>query len=116
MMRKSTKWLVGSIIGLIAVSGLSAQTSNRTEIEQHYKKALAALHSNQNAVAEKEFREILRLDPTNASAHANLGVIAYTEKDYARASQEFRAAIQLQPKLWNAEAFLGMSELRQSHR
>ncbi|MGO9270521.1 MAG: tetratricopeptide repeat protein [Terriglobia bacterium] len=69
-------------------------------MEQHYEKAQAALHSNQSAVAEREFREILRLDPKNASAHANLGVIAYSEKDYTRASQEFRAALNLQPNLW----------------
>jgi tetratricopeptide (TPR) repeat protein len=115
-MRKSSKWLVGSILCLIAVSGSSAQTGNRTEIEQHYEKAQAALRSNQSAVAEKEFREILRLDPKNASAHANLGVIAYTGKDYTRASQEFRAALKLQPNLWNAKGYLGMSELRQAHR
>jgi tetratricopeptide (TPR) repeat protein len=115
-MRKSFKWLVGSILCLIPVSGSSIQTNNRTEIEQHYEKAQAALHSNQSAVAEKEFREILRLDPKNASAHANLGVIAYTQKDYPRASLEFRAALTLQPNLWNAKAYLGMSELRQAHR
>jgi tetratricopeptide (TPR) repeat protein len=116
MMRKSSKWLVRTVLYLSVVSGLAAQTGNRTEIEQHYAKAQEALHSNQNAVAENEFREILHLDPKNASAHANLGVIAYTEKDYPRASQEFRAALKLQPKLWNAEAFLGMSELRQALR
>jgi tetratricopeptide (TPR) repeat protein len=113
-MRKSL--LVGSILYLIAVPNPSAQTGNRAEIEQHYEKAQAALHSNQSAVAEKEFREILRVDPRNVSAHANLGVIAYTEKDYKRASEEFRTALKLQPNLWNAKAFLGMSELRQAHR
>jgi len=115
-MRKSSNWFVGILPFLIVVSGLAAQTGNRTEIEQHFAKAQAALHSNQNAIAENEFRAILRLDPKNAIAHANLGVIAYTEKQYANASQEFRAALKLQPKLWNAMAFLGMSELRQAHR
>jgi tetratricopeptide (TPR) repeat protein len=101
---------------LVTVSTFSAQTNVRFEIEQHYAKAQAALHSNQNAVAEKEFREILRLDPRSASAHANLGAIAFTGKDYARASEEFHSALNLQPNLWNAKAFLGMSELRLGHR
>jgi len=100
--------LVGSI-------RLSAQTTNRPEIEQHYQRAQAALQARQNAVAAQEFRAILRLDPANASAHANLGVIAYDANDYAQASQEFRAALKLQPKLWNAQVFLGMSELRRGN-
>jgi tetratricopeptide (TPR) repeat protein len=97
---------------LVATAQLLGQSSNRTEIEQHYKRAQEALQARQDAVASREFREILRLDPRNASAHANLGVIAFTQKNYVQASQEFRVALQLQPALWNAQAFLGMSELR----
>lgn len=97
-------------------ASLSAQTSARAEIERHYEKAQAALRSHQNIVAEAEFREILRLDPKNASAHANLGLIAFDERDFAEAAEEFRTALDLQPNLWNAKAYLGMSELRRGHR
>lgn len=114
-MHKSSLWLAGSALCLMAL-GLFAQTSNRAEIEQHYRKAQAALQSKQNEEAAKEFREILRLDPRNASAHANLGIVAFQENDYAQAAQEFRTALQLRPDLWNAKAFLGMSELRAGHR
>ena len=96
----------------MACTRLLAQTGARPEIERHYKRAQEALQSRQDAVAVREFREILRLDPKNASAHANLGVIAFTQKDYAQASQEFRTALKLQSPLWSATAFLGMSELR----
>jgi tetratricopeptide (TPR) repeat protein len=91
---------------------LTAQTGNGPEIQQHYKRAQEALQTKQDVVAVREFQEILRLDPRNASAHANLGVIAFNRKDYARASQEFSVALKLRSSLWNAEAFLGMSELR----
>jgi tetratricopeptide (TPR) repeat protein len=101
------------LLVFVAISiRLSAQTPNRSEIEQHYQKAQAALQAKQNAVAAQEFREILRLDPQSASAHANLGLIAFDANNYGQAAQEFRAAFKLQPKLWNAEAFLGMSEFR----
>jgi tetratricopeptide (TPR) repeat protein len=93
-------------------TGFAAQSSNWSEIQQHYRRAQEALQANQNAVATKELQEILRLDPKNASAHANLGVIAFSQKEYAQAAQEFRAALKTQPSLWNAEGFLGMSELR----
>jgi tetratricopeptide (TPR) repeat protein len=102
----------GVLLCLLASIRLAAQTANRAEIEQHYQRAQAALQAKQAAVAAQQFREILRLDPANASAHANLGVIAYDANDYPQAAQEFGAALKLQPKLWNAEAFLGMSELR----
>ncbi len=92
--------------------GLVAQAPNWQEIRSHYQRGKDAMQAKQNDVAAKEFREILRLDPRNAEAHANLGVIAYTSKEYSQALEQFRAALQLRPSLWNAEAFLGLSELR----
>lgn len=111
-MRKRFRCFSGITVCLMVSVNLTAQTPNRAEIEQHYQRAQEALAAKQDAVAVQEFREILRLDPGNAPAHANLGVIAYSTKDYAHASEEFRTALKLQPELWNAEAFLGMSELR----
>lgn len=111
-MFKGLLWRVCFASCLMTCAAISAQTNNGSEIQHHYKRAQEALQAHQDSVAIKEFREILRLDPTNSSAHANLGVIAYTQRDYAQASQEFRAAIKLQPSLWNAKAFLGMSEWR----
>jgi len=104
--------LVCLLLWLLACGKLSAQTSNRNEIQQHYKRAQVALQSQQPDVAVREFREILGLDPKNAPAHANLGMIAYTQKNYAQAAQDFRTALELRPSLWNATAFLGMTELR----
>lgn len=89
---------------------LTAQTSNWPEIQQIYKHGVEALQSGQDSVAEKDFREILRLDPKSASAHANLGIINFHHNDFAQASKEFRAALDLQPSLWNAAAYLGMSQ------
>jgi predicted Zn-dependent protease len=111
-MRKRLRCLLGIILYPAVSISIAAQTSSRAEIEQHYQRAQQALAAKQGAIAAQEFREILRLDPGNASAHANLGVIAYSAKNFAQASEEFRTALKLQPGLWNAQAFLGMSELR----
>lgn len=107
----------GSIFVLFALISvrLTGQIPNWQEIQKHYKRATEAQRSGQNGIALKEFSEILRLDPHNAEAHANLGVIAYAEKAYAQAAEEFRAALKLHPSLWNAEAFLGLSELKLGH-
>lgn len=94
---------------------LPAQTPERKAIQEHYLRAQEAQRSGQNEAAIKEFREILRLDPNNAEAHANLGVIAYTQREYGEAASEFQAALKLRPSLWKAQAFLGMCELRIGH-
>jgi tetratricopeptide (TPR) repeat protein len=94
---------------------MSAQTTDSTAIQEHYQRAEQARKAGQNEIAIKEFREILRLNPGNAEAHANLGVIAYTSNNYAEAENEFRAALHLRPSLWSAKAFLGMCEVRLGH-
>jgi tetratricopeptide (TPR) repeat protein len=102
-------------VACLAMSAL-AQTKDWKQIELHYRNAQEALRLNQSDIAGREFREILRLDPTNAQARANLGVIAFTRKDFENAAREFTAALVLEPALWNAKAFLGMSELRLNHQ
>lgn len=97
---------------LITCARLSAQTKDRGAIEDHYKKGEQELQAKRYTGAAEEFRAILRIDPTNASAHANLGLALFEEMNYASAAQEFRAALRLQPDLWNAEALLGISEFR----
>jgi tetratricopeptide (TPR) repeat protein len=109
MEKRLQKWSTFIPLALLTVR-LAAQTpADWQEIQKHYKVATTAMQGGQNDIALKEFREILRLDPHNAEAHANMGVIAYTEREYAQAAEEFRAALKLRPSLWNAQAFLGMS-------
>jgi tetratricopeptide (TPR) repeat protein len=98
------------LLCLITGTELAAQTSNWPEIQNRYKLGVEAVQAGHDAEAEEDFRAILRLDPKNASAHANLGSIAFRHADFTQASKEFRAALDLQPSLWNATAFLGMSE------
>ena len=98
------------LLCLITGTELAAQTSNWTEIQKRYKLGVEAVQAGHDAEAEEDFRAILRLDPKNASAHANLGSIAFRHGDFTQASKEFRAALDLEPSLWNATAFLGMSE------
>src|SRR3984885_14610537 len=98
------------LLCLITGTELAAQTSNWTEIKKRYKLGVEAIQAGHDAEAEEDFRAILRLDPKNASAHANLGSIAFRHANFTEASKEFRAALDLQPTLLNATAFLGMSE------
>src|SRR3990172_1943856 len=99
----STRRAIGLGVYLLIGTVLAAAAKGQ-EIPAHYERAQQALKSNQPAVAAQEFRAILLLDPRNAEAHANLGVIAFTQGNYAEAAQDFRAALKLQPALWNAQA------------
>lgn len=115
MVRSSLRFICLGLC-LVTCASLLAQTKIPPEIEDHYRRGQEALEAKHYATAAAEFRDILRIDPKNASAHANLGVIAFAEKDYAQASQEFKAALKSQPYLWNAKALLGMSEFQQGNR
>ena len=59
----------------------AAQTTTQREIQLHYQRATEALKAKQSQEATKEFREILRIDPRNAEACANLGQIAFSEQE-----------------------------------
>lgn len=84
----------------------------REQISVHYKRAEAALAKGQGEAAADEFKEILKLDPTNAEAYADLGVIAFKQGNNAQAKRLFVSALQHNPSLWDAKAFLGLTEVR----
>ena len=58
--------------------------------------------------AEREFREAILLDPTNAQAHAGLARFLEATRDYTAARSEARTAIRLHPSV---EAFLVLARL-----
>ncbi|HLI35391.1 MAG TPA: tetratricopeptide repeat protein [Terriglobia bacterium] len=103
---------LGCIFFLVLCGVAAAQSNTLREMQLHYERAQEALKANQPEMAEREFREMLRLDPHNASVYANLGALAYARGDYEQAAKAFHNAVTWQPSLWKAQAFLGMSELR----
>lgn len=110
--RSSTLPLLG-LVYLLLLSPLAlGQTSNLQEIRKHYEAAERALNAHQLDVAEQEFKDILRIDPGNPEARANLGLVAFNKRDYAKASRDFEEALKLKPALSNAEALLGICENR----
>jgi len=55
---------------------------------------------------------VLALDPRNAEAHANLGVIAFSQGDCQSAAQNLRQALAVEPALAKAQALLGVCAKR----
>ena len=100
------------VISSLVCGNLAAQTHGQTEIRLHFERGEEAMRANNPDVASQEFREVLRLDPNNYEAQANLGVIAFSQANYPEAARAFETVLKLNPSLWSAKAFLGMSDIR----
>ena len=74
----------------------------------YWTQAQAALKSADYAAAESLYRKFLKIDPSTAEAHANLGLALHMRKKPKEAVESFRAAIRLNPALAHAYLFLGI--------
>lgn len=106
---------MGFVVWILVCVDLLAQTDKSREIQLLYTRAQDSMRANQLETAAHEFREILRLDPNSAEAHANLGLIAFKQGEFGEAARFFEAALKLKPSLWNAQAFLGLTHARLGH-
>jgi tetratricopeptide (TPR) repeat protein len=113
MKRTNVALLLCVSILLSTVPGVSQTSPNRQpQIEAHMKQAQTYLSENRPDLAIPEFKAILALDPKNADARGNLGVILFFQGKYADAIPHLRAALRLQPSLWKIQALLGIAEKR----
>jgi len=97
-----------------APAAIAAQTgaSPAAQIHEHLHKAAEYLKTNDANSAVKEFDAVLVLDPKNAEANANLGVIAFFQRDYQTASRYLRKALAADPSLTKTQALLGICQRR----
>jgi tetratricopeptide (TPR) repeat protein len=104
----------GLASGLIAFLAspclLLGQSAPPDQIQQHMQKAEQALHVNDLAAAEHEYREILTIDAKNTQAWTGLGVLLYGAGKAEKAMQSLQMALSIDPAARNAELFLGLSE------
>lgn len=100
--------LLASAVG----AGPQTGTSRASEIRAHFQKAEEYLRTNDRASAAKEFDAVLGLDPKNADAYANLGVIGFLAGDCPTAARQLRKALAIDPSLPNSQALLGICEHR----
>jgi Tfp pilus assembly protein PilF len=92
---------------------LWAQTATaNAELADDLQRGHVALQANNQALATQEFQAALKLDPDNAEAHANLGVMAFFRGDCPDAEPEFQSALHSGPNLIKAQALLAICEKR----
>jgi tetratricopeptide (TPR) repeat protein len=96
---------------LFCASTLLAQTpSHSSAVAADMQQAQAALHAHDAAKAQQMFQAVLKLDPANADAHANLGVMDFLHGKCAAAEPHFRAALHANPALIKMKALLSVCE------
>jgi tetratricopeptide (TPR) repeat protein len=89
-----------------------AKISRMAEIHEHLRKAAEYLKGKDPNSAVKEFDAVLALDPKNAEAYANLGVIAFFQHDYGKAAENLHKALAIDPSFTKTEALLGICQRR----
>ncbi|MGA2810452.1 MAG: tetratricopeptide repeat protein [Candidatus Acidiferrum sp.] len=90
----------------------AARAASKIQIQEHLQKAAGYLKAHDANSAKQEFAAVLAIDPKNAEAYANLGVIAFLQRDYQGAAQDLRKALAIDPSLTKTQALLGISERR----
>ncbi|HXZ29330.1 MAG TPA: tetratricopeptide repeat protein [Terriglobales bacterium] len=85
-----------------------SQLDDRTHARAHADRGREMLAQGYLPEAEKQFREAITLDPTNAAAHAGLAQALEKRLDYAGARAEAQASLRLQPSV---EAYLVLARL-----
>lgn len=104
--------LVPTLMAVALAAAAQSGTSCAAGIHDHLRKAAEYLKGNDPNAAAKELDAVLALDPKNAEAYANLGVIAFFRRDYQNASQYLRKALAIDPSLAKTQALLGICERR----
>jgi tetratricopeptide (TPR) repeat protein len=86
--------------------------SPQQQVQEHTRKAQEYLRENRPDLAVPEFKAIVALEPSNADARGNLGVLLFFQGAYTDAIPQLRAALKMQPSLAKIQALLGMAEKR----
>ena len=105
------------VVGFVLVMGAAFCLSQAAEDKQqefaaHMQKADGYLREKQPALAIPELQAAVAIDPENADAQANLGVLLFFQGKPADAIPHFRAALKDQPGLAKIQGLLGMAEDR----
>jgi tetratricopeptide (TPR) repeat protein len=99
-------------LALLSASGacFSQTAAEKQQIESHLQKARTYLEEKKPNQAIPELEAVVSLDPKNADAQGNLGVLLFFRGDYANGIPHMRAALAIEPNLAKIEGLLGIAE------
>src|SRR5450755_3278800 len=75
----TARWIYSVSVNALLLTPvvLAAQSTLSNPVQQHIEKAEQALRASDKATAQREYNEILKLDPQNAQAWTGLGILLY---------------------------------------
>lgn len=104
-------FIVFFLLSAFASASLGQTAAGKqNEVNLHTRLAQEYLQQQRPDLAVPELEKVVALDPENADARGNLGVLLFFRGDYKDAVPQLRAAVKLQPDLWKLQALLGLGE------
>src|SRR5690242_15412330 len=103
------------MVCVLAIFGLATTMpghSTESEWQAHMQRAQAAFVAGHLPEAAREFQLVLRLNPGNAEASANLGSIYFLQQNWSAGAEALQATLAKRPDLWKAQALLGLCKRR----
>ena len=97
------------VIAIVLLHTVAFMAQNAEALEQQIQKYL---QEQKPQLAIPLLRQLVALDPKNAGAEANLGVLLFFQGNYTEAIPHMRTALESQPGLSRIEALLGIAEKR----
>jgi tetratricopeptide (TPR) repeat protein len=89
-----------------------ASESDEAPVLVHFRAAQKAIRDGNNDLAVKEYKTVLRLDPSLVQARINLGLAYHMLGQYDLAVAELSKATREQPKVLGANIILGLDYLK----
>lgn len=107
----------GLIAGLLICGAALAADPPQADsaLQQVYEQGQQALRENRLGDAERAFQQILAMDPRNAGAYVNLGVVAMRRKQWAIALRDLQQGERLAPGVPGVRLNIGLTNYEEGH-
>lgn len=89
----------------------SANSDQAASSQDHLAKAQQYMRAHRPDLAIPEYDALVKANPADAEAQANLGVLLYFGHRYEAAAPHLRAALKAKPDMYKLQALLGLAEM-----
>ena len=88
-----------------------SSVSHAAEVKGYMEQGQIALRENRPEEAAQAYRAVLKIDPVNVEARANLGIVAMARGRWTEAAEELERALKLRPSHGKVQALLGLCKV-----
>jgi tetratricopeptide (TPR) repeat protein len=113
--RMRAKWRFELALGVTCAVVVFPALGQDTGVEDAFRRGATAMHDGRTGEAEAAFRDAVRLGPTLAMAHLDLGLVLGREGKFEEAIASLSEALRLDPGIEGGHLFRGIF-LHQSNR